>query len=90
MIDADDERISYIPFDDVTKARGLVEAWRDAWWSVHPERGLIMWRPNRRSAGFPQCNQNEIIARKIGDKMYPWAEIRQIPLVLIPRGPDEY
>jgi hypothetical protein len=90
MIDPDDKRIAYIPFDDVAKARSLVEALHNHWWSVHPERGLIMWRPDRRSAGSPQCNQDEIIARKIGENMYPWAEIRQIPLVLIPRRPEEY
>ncbi len=84
-MDADDKNLSYIPLDRVTATQGLVQALHDRWWSVHPERGVVIYR--RFS---PQCNMNEAISRKLTEKMYPWADVRQIPLVLVPINPRDY
>lgn len=74
----DHPNLRFMPLDDVTKASGAVDIVRDAWWAVHPERGLVFWRYS------PQCNGVESIARSVIPTLYPWANIRQIPLVMIP------
>lgn len=78
VMDPDDERLSYIPLDRATRTKGIVYAVHDAWWSVHPERGLVMYRNHS-----PQYNHSESISRDFTTRLYPWAEVRQIPLVLV-------
>lgn len=64
---------------------GLVEHFKDCWWAVHPENGIAYWCPKykrdrRVEVGAPQCNSNEVIARKVA-ALYPWAEVIFIPSV---------
>lgn len=93
--DADTARIAFLPLDDVTKATGLVQAFHNAWWSVCPERGLIFYQDNPRRKGSlvgasAQCNQSEGTSRTLSHRLYPWAEVRQIPLVLQPVKIKDY
>jgi hypothetical protein len=84
----DDPRLIYMPLDQVTAATGSVDTIRNAWWTVHPERGLVFWTqtPLRglRSAS-PQCNTDKNVSDMVSPRMFPWAEVRQIPLVLQPK-----
>lgn len=89
----DDTRLVFLPFDQVHAGKGHCDVIRDCWWVVDPERGLLFYQRNRsgklRSAS-PQCNRNESIARSIQRRLYPWAEVRQVPLVMLPINVSDY
>jgi hypothetical protein len=78
-IEPNDKNLSFIPLVEATTPRDGTTVLANRWWSVDPERGLLVWR--RYSV---QCNHSESIARKIGEKMYPWAETRFMPVVFLP------
>lgn len=95
MVEQDDWRLVFMTESDVTAASGMCMAMRDRWFSVHPERGLLFWQDEKRRKGqvkgaSPQCNGAEAIARDLADKMYPWAETRFYPLVLMPIDHRDY
>jgi hypothetical protein len=49
------------------------------WWVVDAERGLVFhrdWGP-----ASPQANRDEKVSRIVAPKLYPWAEIVQLPYV---------
>lgn len=87
--DLDDPRLIFLPFELATKApAGECNVVIDAWWAVHPERGLLFWAPRRQAkptsrprALAPQYNHDRKITEMLASQMYPWAEIRQIPFV---------
>lgn len=83
-----DPRLVFMPLDDVLKARGMTETLHDQWWSFDPQRGIIFWM--RGGFLYPQCNSNETISRGLTEKMYPWAEVLRVRLVLVRRNPGDY
>lgn len=87
-----DLRLVFMSLDDVLKARGLTEALHNQWWSFDPQRGIIFWKRGVRRNVFlyPQCNPDERISRMLTEKMYPWAEVLRVPLVLVRRNPSDY
>jgi hypothetical protein len=94
-MDADDPRLIYMPEDEVLKAAGICEALHNRWYCFHPERGLIFFQHDTRkgrslTSATPQCNGVEAIAHDICCKLYPWAEVRHVPLVLVKRRPQDY
>lgn len=92
-MDRDDNRLCFIAIENATKAQGLVDAYHNNWWGVCPERGLIFYdstRKGRIGRASPQCNQSESTARLLLGKSMPWAEVRQIPLVLKPVDYTEF
>lgn len=64
----------------------------DAYWIVHPEKGLTFFDNRRNGYGSPQCNSNEKITRKFSeDGMFEFPhEIKFFPLVWIPFDPRDY
>jgi hypothetical protein len=74
----------FVPVDvAMVPPNGLIEHFADRWWCVHPEKGLAFYNPRnsrgrRTGAGSPQCNSSETLARAIGERCCPWAEIRFI------------
>ena len=84
-VSMDDKRLSYIPLEKSDTASGICMVYRNYWWSVHPERGLIMFKEHS-----PQCNPSEGVAHRIQMRLYPWAECRLIPLVILSVYPDDY
>lgn len=72
----------------------------DAWWLVHPEKGLAFYNPvNDRTGrrrmgklGAPQCNTDERISRMVGAKSCPWPdpEVRKLASVWVPADPGDY
>ncbi len=95
-IEPDDPRMVYLPEADVLKASGHCGVMRDRWFCVHPERGLIFWQPDTRkrkgslTGASPQCNSNESISQSIQAKLYPWAEVKFIPMVIVPIDVGDY
>lgn len=84
-IERDDQHLIFRRLDgsdsDEVIGWGHVEddEYRDHWWTVDPERGLVFhrtWGP-----ASPQANADERVARIVAPKLYPWAEIVQLPSV---------
>jgi hypothetical protein len=72
----DDKRLRFIPLEEATTPpHGLINHYRDRWWAVCPERGLIFYGDTMS----PQCNAIEDVARRVFGNIYPWAEIRFVP-----------
>lgn len=88
----DDKALTFIPFDDVMKAgsqRMHADVLTDYWWVVHPEKGLVLLSAFGRK--HPVANHNEGIARRQMLPFYDeWAEVRQIPLVILPHNYRDY
>jgi len=78
MADETDPRFSFVPICAATEPRSG-RAYADYWWAVHPTRGLIV------CDYAPQCNADRRVGEHVAAGLYPWAEIRQIPLVFTPR-----
>lgn len=79
----DDPRFVFLPLDQiVTEPVGLCMVVRNAYWAVHPERGLVFWK---RSASdlVPQYNSDKRVSDMVVPSQYPWAEVRQIPIVVL-------
>lgn len=95
IIEPDDPRLVFMPESAVVGANGTCNVMRDKFFCVHPEKGLVFWQLNRRRYGqlvgaSPQCNTNKDIVISIRDKMYPWAEIKTFPIVLVPIDVSDY
>lgn len=81
---ADDRRLIFVPENTVatpvlgpagTRCRRIA----DHWWIAHPERGLAFWG---RFSMVPQAHADETTARELARRLYPWAEVRHVPLVV--------
>lgn len=91
MVEKDDDRLRFISFEKVTTAPdGLCNHYKDRWWVVAPEKGVLFWKPHKRWAGHPQCNSNEALTKSLMEKLYPWAEIRFMPSVFVKAEPRDY
>lgn len=72
----------------------------DAWWLVHPDKGLAFYNPRHPRTGrrrfgrygAPQCNADERIARKVGLDTAPWPdpEVRFLRSAWVPVDIDDY
>ena len=90
-IEPDDARLIYVPIEQLTTPpEGTIEHRSDYWWSVHPEHGAIFYRRNSRGHRSPQCNQSEVISRRLTSGLYPWAECVQIPHAFWPISVSDY
>lgn len=84
----DDPRLLYMPLSETTSRSGPCHAVQNSWWAVHPERGLIFFARGRKSIAHaaPQCNRDKNVAEMVIGKLYPWAQIVFVPLVVCPAG----
>lgn len=82
----DDPRLIYMPYEDREKRSGPCHVIRDSYWATHPEKGLVFYATGRKAldAAAPQCNRNEAITEMLATKLYPWAEVKFVPLVICP------
>jgi hypothetical protein len=84
----------YLPFEQaVEPSAHAVAVFRDNWWSVHPERGLLLYK-SRKSVNpwkqwivAPQCNPNRLIAEKLTP---PWASVQLMPIAFVPIEVRDY
>ncbi len=89
IIDPDDWRIKFVPVEEaIVPPPGLIEHLQDYHWVVHPERGLVFWVIRKHHS--PQCNRDRSITASFCEKMYPWAEVRQIPSVFRQINVNDY
>jgi hypothetical protein len=67
---------------------GIYTIYRNYWWIHHPEEEKIAFRRIMASKlnGFlyPQGNQREDVISMIRDRMYPWARVLRVPIVIQP------
>jgi hypothetical protein len=82
---AHDENLSnivYVPLENVLDPpNGLIEHYKNYYWFVHPERGLVFWK-TFRSSQSPQCNKDRKVL-ELMQEQYPWAIIKKIPSVFL-------
>jgi len=77
VIDKNDKRLTFMPEDKVTATKGHCFAYHNYWWCICPERGLMFFNKH------PQANMNQQIGVDLMMRLYPWAELKQFPLVLV-------
>jgi hypothetical protein len=74
--------------------QGLFTHWVNAWWLVHPDKGLLFYRFGRRRGwGSPQCNTDERVTRMLFEKAPPpfeGIEVQHLPSAWVPADPDDY
>lgn len=93
MTKEDDPRLVFVPIETAIKPPGgIIMHLVKRWWSMHPQKGIIFWRPDKkvRYPGFPQCNSQETLARDICNRLYPWAEVRFLESVFYHIDPHDY
>lgn len=95
VICENDERLVFMPLESTLSANGMCNVVRDHWWCVHPKKGLVFWQDGKRRKGkligaSVQANKNKSVTQHFGEKMYPWAEITLIPIVLVPVDLKDY
>jgi len=103
MTDVSEDDYMFLPEAEVAApARGtFFQCYRDAWWAVHPEKGLVFFNPVLRQGaragrrrlswlGAPQCNADERVKRGTAGR-YPFpVEVRQFPVVFVPVEISDY
>jgi hypothetical protein len=104
MSDVSKDDYVFLPVDEATAPAkgGFFEHYVDAWWTVHPEHGLLFYnRKNPRTGrrrvhglGSPQCNTDERITRKVGldtaGSLWPDIRVEQFPSVWVPVNISDY
>jgi len=64
----------------------------NAWWTVHPDKGVAFYASRKRPYGMepgeqdepsPQCNRDRYTAEHIQKRIHPDCETRQIPVVFL-------
>ena len=94
MFDKNDSKLRFLPLDDAaTQYSGICYVNRDYWVAVCPERGIVFYQGNSKrnlTGASIQGNQDEKTARHVCGNLYPWAEIKQIPLIVYPVDVSDY
>ena len=72
----DDPCLSFLSLEEAKEPKkpGFYQLMLNRWWMTHPEKGLILYRPNKKAGTSPQCNANKELAEAAMEKMYPWAK----------------
>jgi len=79
MIEATDARLSFVPIEKATKPQsGMHMIYCDYWWIVHPKKGLIFYGKHA-----PQCNFSKEAIEGVRLRLYPWAEVKMVPVVFV-------
>ncbi|QWY83787.1 hypothetical protein [Rhizobium phage RHph_X3_15] len=93
-MEVDDPKLVFISLDQADKATGLCNVIRDYHCLVHPEKGIVLYQiePKRKGQliGARLQGNKDIRVTEMLHKHYPWAEIKQIPLVIVPINPSDY
>lgn len=98
MTPIDSPKLIFMPDSNFLRAGGIVMAYHDRWWTCHPETNAILFyhvhlqtgKTARLQEASPQCNGQQQTAILLTEKLYPWAAVRFVPLVLQPINPADY
>lgn len=84
MTAQDSPRLRFVSLGDLAlPPAGLCWHYKDQWWAVDPQRGLIFWQQRNSMWRSPQCNRQEAATRKLVAKFYPWAEVRFFESIIV-------
>lgn len=84
-MDASDKNLRFVLLEKATiPPNGLIEHFKDCYWIVHPEKGVVYWKHS------PQCNKSEEITKNIAKSLYSWVEIKFIPSIFRSINPNDY
>lgn len=78
--------LTYMPLEQATAepGNGTWDVLIDRWWSYEPDKGLLFYRKS------PQCNKNELLARKITATCHPDAEVIFVPRAYLKHDCQDY
>lgn len=81
-MDIDDKSLRFWQPDQWTTSKGAVEVIHDAYWITAPDGAIVLYDVGGDLC--PQCNTAEHVAEYVRARLYPWATLTRIPLVLVP------
>lgn len=89
------EDYKFLPVEEAVAPRGglYFQHYVDAWWLVHPDKGLLFYRRGLGGLGSPQCNTDERVTRMLFAKDPPpidGIEVRKLASVWVPIDPCDY
>lgn len=83
-MDQSDDRLVFRPESEVTQPIDNSTVYADKWWVYVPDKGIMFFRRTPKSRHLaPQCNSNRDCAEAVRLKLYPWAELRHLPVVYL-------
>ena len=86
-----DKMLVFLAEEQLLEAKGHCDVLKNKWWVVHPDKGLTFYsRRGSLKGSSPQCNSSRSVATTLATRMYPWAIIKQIPIVLVPIDLDDF
>lgn len=93
MTAIDNDKMLYMPLDQIHSAGGIVQHIKNSWWVVDHEKGLLFYARDKRKSlarASPQCNSNKECAEAIAQRIWPGMEIRFFESVLVPVNLQDY
>jgi hypothetical protein len=104
MGDVHEDDYVFLPVAEAVEPAGgtYFQHYVDAWWVVHPEKGLAFFNPKsartgrRRHGrwGSPQCNTNkrisEMVGRETAGSLWPEVRVEKIPSAWVPIDISDY
>jgi hypothetical protein len=71
---------------------GLVQVYRNAWWSVDIEGNVALYRSGPGGALHPQCNQSRTVAERLGPRTLgeKYAGVVQLPVAFVTVHLEDY
>lgn len=90
-VEPTDSRLRFVSIEKAAELKeGIVYCYLNRWWVCHPEKGIIFYRPEGTHGGSPQCNTREDVTRDMASRLYPWAEVKLLPVVIQRVDPHDY
>ncbi len=78
-------RLRFLPEEQALSPTENTKPIADAWWLVHPTKGLVFYHSHKNLAA-PQANPNVLISRRVNERYYPDFnfQVKYYPVVFIP------
>ncbi len=79
------DKIRFIPLEELETPKTGYQAMVGYFWVIKDGCAMAYCRfGNKENTGSPQCNMNETIAKRLKEKLYPDAEVVQVPVAFWP------
>lgn len=83
-MDPSDDRLVFRPESKVTQPFDGATVYADKWWVYVPDKGIMFYRHTPKSQHLaPQCNSSRNCAEIVRSNLYPWAELKHLPVVYL-------
>lgn len=92
MVEVNDKHLFWVQVSEDSfpneAPSGIYTVYRNFWWVMHPTKEEVaFWRTKAHKLSgllHPQANQCVNVATTVRDRMYPWARVVQVPIVIQP------